>query len=121
MRYLVAIVGLLALGAAASAGAEEPAELSLELAPGGIEVNLPTPPQEQLAGADIVVQRWNPAGPASQELDTKSWEPGAPDRIPAPLPYTTPAMSWVPGAPSAVPVNTWRPGQPSGIVVHGAY
>ena len=121
MRYLVVIAGLLALGAAASAGAEEPGELSLELAPGAIQVNLPTPPQQQLAGADIVVERWNPAGPPSQGLDTKSWVPGAPDRFPPPLPYTTPAMSWVPGAPPAVPVHTWRPGQPSRIVVHGAY
>jgi hypothetical protein len=120
MRYLVVIVGLLTLGAG-GAGAEEPSEVSYGLPPGGIEVHLPTPPQEKLAGADILVERWNPAGPSTQGLDTKGWEPGAPDRIPAPLPYTTPAMSWVPGAPSAVPVRTWSPGQPSRIVVHGAY
>jgi len=121
MRYLVVIVGLLTLGAAGAAGAEEPDEVSYGLPPGGIEVHLPTPPQEQLAGADILVQSWDPRGPSTQQLDTKSWKPSAPERIPVPLPYSTPAMSWLPGEPSAVPVRSWRPGEPSRIVVHGAY
>ena len=116
--YLVVVLGLLAAGAVA---AEEPGELSLELPAGGVEIHLPTPPQEQLAGADIEVERWRPGQPASRGLEVLRWVPDAPARIPSPRPYTTPARSWVPGAPSAIPVQTWSPGQPSRIVVHGAY
>lgn len=121
MRYLVVIVGFLALAGPASAAAEEPGEVSYGLPPGGIEVHLPTPPQQQLAGADILVQRWNPEQASPQELDTKGWVPGAPDPFSAPQSYTTPPMSWAPGQPSALTVHTWSPGERSLIVVHGAY
>ncbi len=120
-RYLVVTVGLLALGGGGSAGAEEPSELSHALSPGAVEVHLPTPPQQKLRGADIVVQGWNPREPSPQGVDTKSWVPGAPSQIPAPLAYTTPPLSWVPGAAPAVPVHSWQPGQRSYIVVHGPY
>lgn len=120
-RYLLVTAGLLALGGAAGAGAEEPSELSYALPSDAVEVHLPTPPQQQLRGADILVQSWDPGEPAPQGVEPKSWVPGAPSQIPPPLHYTTPALSWVPGAPPAVPVHTWQPGQPSRIVVHGPY
>ncbi len=120
-RYLVVTLGLLALGGIGSAGAEEPSELSYPLPAGAVEVHLPTPPQQQLAGADILVQSWSPGAPVPQGVEPKSWVPGAPSQILPPLDYTTPALSWVPGAPPAVLVHTWRPGQPSHIVVHGPY
>ena len=120
-RYLVVIAWVLALGGSGSAGAEEPSELSYALPLGGVEVHLPTPPQQKLAGADILVESWSPGAPLPPGLETKSWVPGAPSQILPPLDYTTAPMSWVPGAPPAVPVHTWRPGQPSLIVVHGPY
>lgn len=120
MQYLVVIVGLLGFGAV-GARADEPSEVSYGLPPGGIEVHLPTPPQQQLAGADILVETWNPSQPAARELEALSWVPGAPNPFPPPLAYTTPPMAWSPGAPPTVRVHTWQPGQPSGIVVHGAY
>lgn len=120
VRYAVVIVGLWPLGGVGTAGAEEPAELDYALPGGGIEVHLPTPPEQKLRGADIAVGSWSPRE-SPEGVEAQGWVPGAPSQIPAARSHTTAPKSWSPDQPPAVPVRSWQPGQRSRIVVHGAY
>ncbi len=76
----------------------------------GLIVDLPTPPQEQLRGADIRVHQWylDPSTPS--QIRVHSWDPDVSSQI---------THDWDPNRASRIRVRSWDPDAPSQIRVHG--
>ena len=114
MPYVAVIACAIAWGGAGLAGAGEP--IGGVVLQNGVEIHLPTPPQEKLRGADIRVDTWNASQPSGARA--KQWVPGRPSQIRVADwtnsdPSRIPVKSWQPFAPSRISVSTWEPGRPS--------
>ena len=86
-----------------------------------LTVDLPTPLQEQLRGADIRLHRWDPSTPSqivmhrwdpdvSSQITIHDWDPNRASRIRM--------HGWDPDAPSQIRVHSTNTGDPSRIKVH---